>query len=80
MVARHTGSAEGIRSPRAASGSDVGLMGRYSKDLDVRRVYLVYAAAAGHVFLDRALYLPQSWTADRQRCPGRGWLGEGLAR
>jgi SRSO17 transposase len=26
-------------------------------------VYLVYAAEAGHAFIDRALYLPKSWTS-----------------
>ena len=31
-------------------------------------VYLVYAAECGHAFIDRALYLPRSWTADPDRC------------
>lgn len=35
-------------------------------------VYLVYAARAGHAFLDRALYLPTSWTDDPQRCRDAG--------
>lgn len=35
-------------------------------------VYLVYAAGAGHAFLDRALYLPRSWTGDPQRCRDAG--------
>jgi SRSO17 transposase len=30
-------------------------------------VYLVYAADRGHTFLDRALYLPQSWADDPER-------------
>jgi SRSO17 transposase len=35
-------------------------------------VYLTYAAAGGHAFLDRALYLPRSWTddPDRRRAAG----------
>jgi SRSO17 transposase len=28
-------------------------------------VYLVYAAARGYAFIDRALYLPRSWTGNR---------------
>ena len=27
-------------------------------------VFLLYASPAGHAFLDRALYLPKSWTQD----------------
>ncbi|WP_442811407.1 IS701 family transposase [Streptomyces sp. NBC_00481] len=34
-------------------------------------VMLTYAAASGH-FFDRRLYLPQSWTKDRERCRGAG--------
>jgi SRSO17 transposase len=30
-------------------------------------VFLTYAGARGHTFLDRALYLPASWAADRDR-------------
>jgi SRSO17 transposase len=35
-------------------------------------VYLAYAAPAGCAFIDRALYLPQSWTADLGRCQAAG--------
>jgi SRSO17 transposase len=31
-------------------------------------VYLTYAAPRGHALIDRALYLPKSWTADPDRC------------
>jgi len=31
-------------------------------------VFLLYASSGGHAFLDRALYLPKSWTQDRERC------------
>lgn len=31
-------------------------------------VFLAYATAKGATFLDRALYLPESWTQDRPRC------------
>jgi SRSO17 transposase len=35
-------------------------------------VYLAYAAPAGTAFIDRALYLPRSWTADPARCQAAG--------
>ena len=35
-------------------------------------VYLAYAAAAGYAFIDRALYLPRSWTCDPARCRAAG--------
>ncbi|MGV9937519.1 IS701 family transposase [Streptomyces olivaceoviridis] len=31
-------------------------------------VYLTYASRHGHAGIDRALYLPKSWTSDPQRC------------
>ena len=35
-------------------------------------VFLAYATARGHAFVDRELYLPASWTADRRRCREAG--------
>jgi len=35
-------------------------------------VYLTYATAAGYAFIDRELYLPRSWTGDRDRCAAAG--------
>jgi SRSO17 transposase len=35
-------------------------------------VYLTYAAPRGHAFIDRALYLPKSWTTDPDRCQTAG--------
>jgi SRSO17 transposase len=35
-------------------------------------VYLTYAAPRGHALIDRALYLPKSWTEDPQRCHDAG--------
>src|SRR5207249_11961415 len=35
-------------------------------------VYLAYAAPAGSAFIDRALYLPRSWTSDPARCKAAG--------
>lgn len=31
-------------------------------------VFLTYATVRGHTFLDRRLYLPEAWCADRERC------------
>jgi SRSO17 transposase len=35
-------------------------------------VFLVYASTHGRTFLDRELYLPKSWTEDRDRCQEAG--------
>jgi SRSO17 transposase len=35
-------------------------------------VYLTYAAPRGHALIDRALYLPKSWTDDPTRCQDAG--------
>jgi SRSO17 transposase len=35
-------------------------------------VYLTYAAPDGYAFIDRALYLPRSWTDDAERCAAAG--------
>ena len=35
-------------------------------------VYLTYAAPRGHALIDRALYLPKSWTDDLNRCADAG--------
>jgi SRSO17 transposase len=35
-------------------------------------VYLAYAAPTGHALIDRALYLPQSWADDPDRCTAAG--------
>ncbi|MEV7601236.1 IS701 family transposase [Kitasatospora sp. NPDC089797] len=35
-------------------------------------VYLVYSAALGHAAIDRALYVPRSWTDDPERCRAAG--------
>ena len=38
-------------------------------------VYLGYAAPRGHALIDRALYLPKSWTGDPGRCEAAGIPG-----
>jgi len=35
-------------------------------------VFLAYASPAGRALIDRELYLPKSWTEDRQRCRDAG--------
>jgi SRSO17 transposase len=35
-------------------------------------VYLTYASSKGHALIDRALYLPKSWTDDAERRAGAG--------
>ncbi len=35
-------------------------------------VFLSYASAKGHAFIDRALYFPEEWTQDRVRCREAG--------
>jgi SRSO17 transposase len=35
-------------------------------------VFLAYASVHGHALIDRELYLPQSWTEDRERCRAAG--------
>jgi len=35
-------------------------------------VFLLYASAKGAAFIDRTLYLPEEWTADRVRCREAG--------
>jgi len=35
-------------------------------------VFLAYASARGRALVDRELYLPRSWTDDRDRCRGAG--------
>jgi SRSO17 transposase len=35
-------------------------------------VFLAYAWARGHALIDRELYIPASWTADRDRCRAAG--------
>lgn len=39
-------------------------------------VMLTYAAERGHAFIDRRLYLPEDWTADRERCREAGIPGD----
>ena len=35
-------------------------------------VFLAYVSERGHALVDKALYLPEAWTADRERCRAAG--------
>ncbi len=35
-------------------------------------VFLAYASQRGRALIDRALYLPEDWVADRERCRRAG--------
>src|SRR5215472_1246011 len=35
-------------------------------------VFLAYASSRGHALIDRELYIPKSWTGDRDRCRAAG--------
>jgi SRSO17 transposase len=39
-------------------------------------VYLTYASRGGHALIDRALYLPRSWTGDPARCAAAAVPGD----
>jgi SRSO17 transposase len=39
-------------------------------------VFLAYASRFGHALIDRELYVPRSWTEDRERCGAAGIPGE----
>ena len=39
-------------------------------------VFLAYASAHGHALIDRELYIPRSWTDDRERCRAAGIPGD----
>jgi SRSO17 transposase len=39
-------------------------------------VFLAYASSHGHALIDRKLYLPQSWMADRGQCRAAGIPGD----
>ena len=43
-------------------------------------VFLAYATPRGHALIDRELYLPTSWTEDRDRCAAAGDPGRDRVR
>jgi SRSO17 transposase len=81
-VAEHLGDPDGI-----LIADDTGFLKKGTKSAGVQRQYsgtagrtencqvgtfLAYASQRGHALIDRELYLPQSWTGDRDRCQAAG--------
>ena len=81
-VVEHLGDPQGVLVV-----DETGFLKKGSKSAGVQRQYsgaagrtencqigafLTYASPRGHTFLDRALYLPASWTDDRARCRAAG--------
>src|SRR5215469_474172 len=81
-VAEHFGDAEGI-----VIADETGFLKQGAHSAGVARqysgtagrienqqigVFLVYASPHGYAFIDRALYLPDEWTQDLQRCAHAG--------
>ena len=70
LVADETGDLKKGTATVATQRQYTGTAGR-TENAQVA-VYLAYAAAAGCAFIDRALYLPRSWTSDPARCRAAG--------
>ena len=82
FVAQHLGESEAVlivdETGDAKKGrATVGVQRQYSgttgriENCQVA-VHLAYASKRGHALVDRELYLPRSWTDDRQRCAAAG--------
>ena len=81
-VVEHLGDRDG-----ALIADDTGFLKKGTRSAGVQRQYsgtagrtencqvgtfLAYASVHGHALIDRELYLPQSWTDDRDRCRAAG--------
>jgi|SRR5579884_1702220 len=81
-VVEHLGDAQGV-----LIGDETGFLKKGRRSAGVQRQYsgtagrtencqigtfLAYASVHGHALIDRELYLPESWTSDRERCQGAG--------
>ena len=81
-VAEHLGERDGV-----LIADDTGFLKKGTRSAGVQRQYsgtagrtencqvgtfLAYASSRGHALIDRELYLPQSWTDDRDRCRAAG--------
>jgi SRSO17 transposase len=81
-VAEHLGDRQGVLIV-----DETGFLKKGTKSAGVQRQYsgtagrtencqvgtfLAYASARGHALIDRELYLPESWTGDRDRCRAAG--------
>jgi SRSO17 transposase len=70
LVADETGD---LKKGTAAVGTQRQYTGTAGRTENAQvAVYLAYAAPAGTAFIDRALYLPRSWTSDPDRCRAAG--------
>ena len=70
LVVDETGD---IKKGRATAGTQRQYTGTAGRTENAQvAVYLAYAAPAGSAFIDRALYLPRSWTSDPARCQAAG--------
>jgi SRSO17 transposase len=70
LVVDETGD---IKKGRATVGTQRQYTGTAGRTENAQvAVYLAYAAPAGSAFIDRALYLPRSWTSDPARCQAAG--------
>jgi SRSO17 transposase len=70
LVVDETGD---IKKGRATVGTQRQYTGTAGRTENAQvAVYLAYAASAGSAFIDRALYLPRSWTCDPGRCAAAG--------
>jgi SRSO17 transposase len=66
LIADETGFAKKGRSSAGVQRQYCGTLGR--TDNCQIGVFLAYASATGRALIDRELYVPASWTADRDRC------------
>jgi SRSO17 transposase len=81
-VVEHLGECEGVLIV-----DDTGFLKKGTRSAGVQRQYsgtagrtencqigtfLAYASQRGHALIDRELYLPESWTGDRDRCRAAG--------
>jgi SRSO17 transposase len=81
-VVEHLGDRDGV-----LIADDTGFLKKGTRSAGVQRQYsgtagrtencqvgtfLAYASVHGHALIDRELYLPQSWTGDRDRCRAAG--------
>src|SRR3989304_3123856 len=88
---QYSGTAGGGGARRGGGCDEAGLLKKGEKSVGVQRqysgtagrvencqvgVFLTCATAKGSTFLDRALYLPRSWTDNRERCEAAGVPGD----
>jgi hypothetical protein len=70
LVIDETGDLKGGTTTAGVQRQYTGTAGKI--DSSQVAVCLAYATMAGHALIDRELYLPQSWTGDRDRCRAAG--------